>query len=154
MIAGPCERSTGSRCSFTRLLLLLPLPCQRWWPGRSMKVWTEKWEPSVSCWPLTAKSNLHVFSKLIVMMAFVDAIFCSCCNFSFLRWLPSTSSWAGSERKRVASAKRTADASGYRLNIWWGPSEGTNKHGQFVVVIFWRLKLCSIKQKRRAGRIL
>lgn len=26
---------------------------------------------------LTAKSNLHVFSKLIVMMAFVDAVFCS-----------------------------------------------------------------------------
>jgi len=24
---------------------------------------------------LTAKSNLHVFSKLIVMMAFVDAVF-------------------------------------------------------------------------------
>lgn len=107
MIAGPCERSTGSRCSFTRLLLLLPLPCQRWWPGRCIKVWTEKWEPSVSCWPLTAKSNLHVFSKLIVMMAFVDAIFCSCCNFSFFTLAAQHQQLGG--KRAEESSKRQAD---------------------------------------------
>lgn len=81
---------------------------------------------------LTAKSNLHVFSKLIVMMAFVDAVFCA------LVFVIVAAAHRASDSNRMYEWVREREregswGTGYRLNIWWGRCEATTNTANLLV---------------------